>query len=172
MKIIKRSGAEVVFDPQKIIIAVSKANESVVPSARMSAVQIKRIAEDVESAALNISDEARVSHPMRKVGACLHPSERIVAAARPISIALSHDSSEFAIPLTPSVPNNLPIILSFLSYFLKQYRLLICKCCLVGRIHEPRRVDKRLNFVLLLSLDLKPSCNRFRHSLQSLLQIF
>ncbi len=55
MKIIKRSGIEEVFDPEKIIIAVSKANESVVPSARMSAVQIKRIAEDVESAALNIN---------------------------------------------------------------------------------------------------------------------
>ena len=55
MKIIKRSGAEVVFDPQKIIIAVSKANESVVPSARMSEIQIKRIAEDVENAALNIN---------------------------------------------------------------------------------------------------------------------
>jgi len=51
MKIIKRSGAEVTFDPEKIIIAVTKANESVVPSARMSAIQIKRIAEDVESAA-------------------------------------------------------------------------------------------------------------------------
>ncbi len=55
MKIIKRSGAEVVFDPQKIVVAVTKANESVVPSARMSAVQIKRIAEDVESAAVNIN---------------------------------------------------------------------------------------------------------------------
>ena len=55
MKIIKRSGAEVSFDPQKIVVAVSKANDSVVPSARMSAVQIKRIAEDVESAAQNIS---------------------------------------------------------------------------------------------------------------------
>ena len=55
MKIIKRSGIEEVFDPEKIIIAVSKANESVVPSARMSAVKIKRIAEDVESAALNIN---------------------------------------------------------------------------------------------------------------------
>ena len=55
MKIIKRSGAEVVFDPEKIIIAVTKANESVVPSARMTPVQIKRIAEDVESAALNIN---------------------------------------------------------------------------------------------------------------------
>ncbi len=54
MKIIKRSGAEVEFDPHKIVVAVSKANESVVPSARMTSVQIKRIAEDVESAALNI----------------------------------------------------------------------------------------------------------------------
>ncbi len=54
MKIIKRSGAEVSFDPQKIVIAVSKANDSVVPSARMSAVQIRRIAEDVESAAQNM----------------------------------------------------------------------------------------------------------------------
>ena len=55
MKIIKRSGAEVTFDPQKIVIAVTKANESVVPSSRMSAIQIKRIAEDVESAAANIN---------------------------------------------------------------------------------------------------------------------
>ena len=36
------------------MIAVSKANDSVVPSARMSAVQIRRIAEDVESAAQNM----------------------------------------------------------------------------------------------------------------------
>ena len=55
MKIIKRSGAEVIFDPQKIIVAISKANDSVVPSARMTPIQIKRIAEDVESAALNIN---------------------------------------------------------------------------------------------------------------------
>lgn len=55
MKIIKRSGAEVDFDPQKIVVAVTKANESVVPSNRMSEVQIRRIAEDVESAALNIN---------------------------------------------------------------------------------------------------------------------
>ena len=55
MKIIKRSGAEVEFDPKKIIIAVTKANESVVPSERMSEIQIKRIAEDVENAAANIN---------------------------------------------------------------------------------------------------------------------
>ena len=55
MKIIKRSGAEVTFDPNKIIIAVTKANQSVVPSHRMTEVQIKRIAEDVESAAANIN---------------------------------------------------------------------------------------------------------------------
>ena len=55
MKIIKRSGAEVTFDPRKIIVAVTKANQSVVPSHRMTEVQIKRIAEDVESAAANIN---------------------------------------------------------------------------------------------------------------------
>ncbi len=55
MKIIKRSGAEAVFDPQKIITAITKANESVVPTLRMTPVQIKRIAEDVESAALNMN---------------------------------------------------------------------------------------------------------------------
>ncbi|MBE6673023.1 MAG: anaerobic ribonucleoside-triphosphate reductase [Ruminococcaceae bacterium] len=55
MKIIKRSGAEVTFDPQKIVVAVTKANESVVPSARMTPIQIKRIAEDVESAAMNMN---------------------------------------------------------------------------------------------------------------------
>ncbi len=51
MKIIKRSGAEVTFDPDKIIIAITKANDSVVPSERMTPIQIKRIAEDVEMAA-------------------------------------------------------------------------------------------------------------------------
>ena len=55
MKIIKRSGAEVDFDSKKIEIAVKKANESVVPSERMSDIQIKRIAEDVESAATNVN---------------------------------------------------------------------------------------------------------------------
>ncbi len=55
MKIIKRSGAEVDFDPKKIEIAVKKANESVVPSERMSDIQIRRIAEDVESAATNVN---------------------------------------------------------------------------------------------------------------------
>ena len=55
MKIIKRSGAEVDFNPEKIVIAISKANDSVVPSERMTPIQIKRIAEDVESAAANIN---------------------------------------------------------------------------------------------------------------------
>ena len=55
MKIIKRSGQEVEFNRQKIEIAVSKANDSVVPSERMSELQIKRIAEDVELAAQNMN---------------------------------------------------------------------------------------------------------------------
>ncbi len=55
MKIIKRNGAEALFDPHKIVLAITKANDSVVPSARMTPVQIKRIAEDVESAALHMN---------------------------------------------------------------------------------------------------------------------
>ena len=60
MKIIKRNGTEVVFDINKIIVAVTKANESVVPSARMSVIQIKRIAEDVEMAAANMNRSLNV----------------------------------------------------------------------------------------------------------------
>ena len=50
MNIIKRNGKEEVFEPQKIIIAVTKANNSVIESARLTELQIKRIAEDVEIA--------------------------------------------------------------------------------------------------------------------------
>ena len=48
MKIIKRNGAEVGFDITKIIIAITKANESVAEADRMTPVQIQRIAESVE----------------------------------------------------------------------------------------------------------------------------
>ncbi len=47
MKIIKRNGSEAEFDITKIISAVSKANLNVDESCRMTAVQIKRIAESV-----------------------------------------------------------------------------------------------------------------------------
>ena len=60
MKIIKRNGSEVLFDPNKIIVAVMKANESVVPSERMTNIQIRRIAEDVEMAALNMNRSLNV----------------------------------------------------------------------------------------------------------------
>ncbi len=60
MKIIKRNGSEVTFDINKIIIAITKANESVVPSARMTEIQIKRIAEDVELAALHMNRSLNV----------------------------------------------------------------------------------------------------------------
>ena len=48
MRIIKRNGAEVGFDITKIIIAITKANESVEEVDRMTPVQIQRIAESVE----------------------------------------------------------------------------------------------------------------------------
>ncbi|MBQ2420358.1 MAG: anaerobic ribonucleoside-triphosphate reductase [Clostridia bacterium] len=47
MKIIKRNGSEVAFDIDKISIAITKANEVVDESERMTPTQIKRIAESV-----------------------------------------------------------------------------------------------------------------------------
>jgi len=48
MKIIKRNGSEVIFDITKIIMAISKANDTVEEADRMTPVQIQRIAQSVE----------------------------------------------------------------------------------------------------------------------------
>ena len=48
MRVIKRNGAEVEFDIVKIIAAVTKANDVVDEEARMTPIQIQRIAESVE----------------------------------------------------------------------------------------------------------------------------
>ena len=50
MRVIKRNGAEVEFDIVKIIAAVTKANDVVDEEARMTPIQIQRIAESVELA--------------------------------------------------------------------------------------------------------------------------
>ena len=54
MKIIKRNGSEVTFDITKIIAAVTKANEVAEEAARMTPLQIRRIAESVELVAQEI----------------------------------------------------------------------------------------------------------------------
>ena len=48
MKIIKRNGAEAVFDIEKIVMAVTKANEAAEEAVRMTPLQIRRISESVE----------------------------------------------------------------------------------------------------------------------------
>ncbi|MCI1930064.1 MAG: anaerobic ribonucleoside-triphosphate reductase [Clostridia bacterium] len=48
MKIIKRSGAEVIFDSSKIVIAVSKANAEVSEKNRLTNEQIMKISENIE----------------------------------------------------------------------------------------------------------------------------
>lgn len=53
MKIIKRSGAEAVFDRAKITAAVTKANESVSQSKRLTKKQIEQIGDNVEAIATN-----------------------------------------------------------------------------------------------------------------------
>ena len=55
MTVIKRNGTEVTFDIDKIIAAISKANESVEESARMTPMQVKRIAEFVELSCLKMN---------------------------------------------------------------------------------------------------------------------
>ena len=50
MQVIKRNGTEVAFDITKILGAITKANESIEESVRMTPVQIQRIAESVELA--------------------------------------------------------------------------------------------------------------------------
>ena len=52
MTVIKRNGSEVTFDITKIIAAITKANESVDESIRMTPMQIQRIAESVELSCL------------------------------------------------------------------------------------------------------------------------
>jgi ribonucleoside-triphosphate reductase len=47
MKIIKRNGAEAVFDIDKIMNAVTKANNAVEETVRLTPLQIQRISEKV-----------------------------------------------------------------------------------------------------------------------------
>ena len=62
MKIIKRSGAEVVYDRNKIASAIRKANEQVIESKRLANDQIESIVDDIEiechnsGRALNVED--------------------------------------------------------------------------------------------------------------------
>ncbi len=62
MKIIKRSGAEVIFDREKIVTAIRKANEQVGSNRRLSESSIQSIVDDIEiqchkeGHALNVED--------------------------------------------------------------------------------------------------------------------
>ena len=60
MKIIKRNGTEVTYDLNKIIVAIKKANDGVLPSERLSEDQIALISENVEKACLNINRSLNV----------------------------------------------------------------------------------------------------------------
>ena len=58
MKIIKRSGQEVVFDKEKIVAAVRKANKEIVESERISEMEIVAIAGAVEEECLKMGRSA------------------------------------------------------------------------------------------------------------------
>lgn len=54
MRIIKRNGSEVVFDIEKIIAAITKANSAVSPDAGMTTTQIRHIADSVEKSCVEL----------------------------------------------------------------------------------------------------------------------
>ncbi len=60
MKIIKRSGSEMIFDGMKIVAAVEKANNEVVPGERLSEEQIQTIAKNVEGMCAEIGRSLNV----------------------------------------------------------------------------------------------------------------
>ncbi len=60
MKIIKRSGTEVLFDATKIIAAIEKANASVIDYEKLTDEQIQQIADNVETACKNMKRSASV----------------------------------------------------------------------------------------------------------------
>ena len=60
MKIIKRSGAEAVFDITKIIAAVTKANNVVAEHQRLTREQINTIAANVEAKCLQLGHAVNV----------------------------------------------------------------------------------------------------------------
>lgn len=70
MRVIKRNGAEVEFDIVKIIAAVTKANDVVDEEARMTPVQIQRIAESVEFSCQSLGPRA---HGRGDPGLCRAP---------------------------------------------------------------------------------------------------
>ena len=55
MKVMKRNGTEVIFDITKIIAAITKANNTIEEDARMTPMQIRRIAEFVELICLKMN---------------------------------------------------------------------------------------------------------------------
>ncbi len=60
MRVIKRNSTEVNFDISKIITAITKANEAVEEDARLTPMQIKRIAEAVELSCIRMNRAAGV----------------------------------------------------------------------------------------------------------------
>ena len=67
MKIIKRNGAEVAFDIDKIRIAITKANEAADEKVRMTPTQIDRIARQVEISCEDPGPGGKGHHGPRRI---------------------------------------------------------------------------------------------------------
>ena len=78
IRVIKRNGSEVTFDPKKIFDAICKANEAVEEAARMTPMQIKRIAEAVELSCIRMNRAANVEEIQDLVGEIHVESEDVI----------------------------------------------------------------------------------------------
>ena len=66
-RVIKRNGQEVVFDKEKIVVAISKANAEVDPIHRMNENQIQAVADTIEKAAQNATTAMSVEEIQDRV---------------------------------------------------------------------------------------------------------
>ncbi len=89
MKIIKRSGQEVVFDREKIVAAVRKANKEIVESARISEMEIVGIAGAVEEECLKMGRSAHVEEVQDMVENRLMDMKAFVLARKYITYRYS-----------------------------------------------------------------------------------
>ena len=89
MKIIKRSGQEVIFDKEKIVAAVRKANKEIVESERISEVEIVGIAGAVEEECLKMGRSAHVEEVQDMVENRLMDMKAFVLARKYITYRYS-----------------------------------------------------------------------------------
>ena len=91
MKIIKRSGEEAVFDREKILAAITKANQEVTEDKRLTEEQIRSLELEVEANCKNLTRAASVEEIQDLVENGLMESGKHEVARKYITYRYQHD---------------------------------------------------------------------------------